>query len=114
MAAPTARSANLAVGEIAQPDLFKIFATNPSNAKFVLDQFITAENLYGYAQIQAFRVARQSQGLQQRLLRTKITTDGSTSPSPTWSTSAKAAPAPVARARPGCAPKPAGVSWLPM
>lgn len=33
-------SANLAIGEIAQPGLFKIFATNPSNAKFVLDEFI--------------------------------------------------------------------------
>jgi len=26
-------SANLAIGEIAQPGLFKIFATNPSNAQ---------------------------------------------------------------------------------
>ena len=33
-------SANLAIGEIAQPGLFKIFATNPSNAKYVLDEFI--------------------------------------------------------------------------
>ncbi|KRC26491.1 ABC transporter substrate-binding protein [Acidovorax sp. Root219] len=37
-------SANLAIGEIAQPGLFKIFATNPSNAKFVLDQFITGKD----------------------------------------------------------------------
>lgn len=37
-------SANLAIGEIAQPGLFKIFATNPSNAKFVLDEFITAKD----------------------------------------------------------------------
>ena len=36
-------SANLAIGEIAQPGLFKIFATNPSNAKYVLDEFIVAE-----------------------------------------------------------------------
>lgn len=36
-------SANLAIGEIAQPGLFKIFCTNPSNAKFVLDEFITAK-----------------------------------------------------------------------
>lgn len=35
------------------------------------------ENLYGYAQIQAFRAARPSQGLQRRLLRTEITTYGS-------------------------------------
>ena len=33
-------SANLAIGEIAQPGLFKIFCTNPSNAKYVLDEFI--------------------------------------------------------------------------
>ncbi|KQX38425.1 ABC transporter substrate-binding protein [Variovorax sp. Root434] len=36
-------SANLAIGEIAQPGLFKIFCTNPSNAKFVLDEFIVAQ-----------------------------------------------------------------------
>jgi NitT/TauT family transport system substrate-binding protein len=33
-------SANLAIGEIAQPGLFKIFCTNPSNAKFVLEEFL--------------------------------------------------------------------------
>jgi allophanate hydrolase len=33
-------SANLAIGEIASPGLFKIFATNPSNAKYVLDEFL--------------------------------------------------------------------------
>ena len=33
-------AANLAIGEIAQPGLFKIFCTNPSNAKYVLDEFI--------------------------------------------------------------------------
>jgi len=37
-------SANLAIGEIAQPGLFKIFCTNPSNAKFVLDEFIVAQD----------------------------------------------------------------------
>ena len=37
-------SANLAIGEIAQPGLFKIFCTNPSNAKFVLDEFISAKD----------------------------------------------------------------------
>lgn len=35
-------SANLAIGEIAQPGLFKIFCTNPSNAKYVLEEFIVA------------------------------------------------------------------------
>lgn len=34
------------------------------------------ENLYGYAQIQAFRAGRPAQGLQRRLLRTVITTYG--------------------------------------
>jgi allophanate hydrolase len=33
-------SANLAIGEIASPGLFKIFATNPSNVKHVLDEFL--------------------------------------------------------------------------
>jgi NitT/TauT family transport system substrate-binding protein len=37
-------SANLAIGEQAQPGLFKIFATNPSNAKFVLDEFIVPKD----------------------------------------------------------------------
>ena len=33
-------TANLAIGEIAQPGLFKIFATNPSNVKYVLEEFL--------------------------------------------------------------------------
>ncbi|AZY49932.1 ABC transporter substrate-binding protein [Bordetella avium] len=37
-------SANLAIGEIASPGLFKIFASNPSNAKYVLDEFIVAKD----------------------------------------------------------------------
>ena len=37
-------SANLAIGEIAQPGLFKIFATNPSNAKYVLEEFIVPKD----------------------------------------------------------------------
>jgi NitT/TauT family transport system substrate-binding protein len=37
-------SANLAIGEIAQPGLFKIFATNPSNAKHVLEEFLVAKD----------------------------------------------------------------------
>jgi len=36
-------SAVLAIGEIAQPGLFKIFCTNPTNAKYVLDEFIVAK-----------------------------------------------------------------------
>ena len=37
-------SGNLALGEILQPGLFKIIASNPSNAKNVLDQIIVAKN----------------------------------------------------------------------
>ncbi len=37
-------SANLAIGEIAQPGLFKIFCTNPSNAKYVLEEFIVEKD----------------------------------------------------------------------
>ncbi len=37
-------SAVLAIGEIAQPGLFKIFCTNPTNARFVLDEFIVAKD----------------------------------------------------------------------
>ncbi len=37
-------SANLAIGEIASPGLFKIFAANPSNAKNVLDEFIVVKD----------------------------------------------------------------------
>jgi len=37
-------SAVLGVGEIAQPGLFKIFCTNPTNAKYVLDEFIVAKD----------------------------------------------------------------------
>ncbi|MGA2550615.1 MAG: ABC transporter substrate-binding protein [Burkholderiaceae bacterium] len=35
-------SANLAIGEIASPGLLKIFASNPSNASAVLDEFLVA------------------------------------------------------------------------
>jgi NitT/TauT family transport system substrate-binding protein len=37
-------SANLAIGEIAQPGLFKIFCTNPSNVKDVLEEFLVAKD----------------------------------------------------------------------
>jgi NitT/TauT family transport system substrate-binding protein len=37
-------SAVLAVGEMAQPGLLKIFCTNPSNAKYVLDEYIVAKD----------------------------------------------------------------------
>ncbi|HSV77902.1 MAG TPA: ABC transporter substrate-binding protein [Ramlibacter sp.] len=52
-------SANLAIGEIAQPGLFKIFCTNPSNAKFVLEEFIVAKDspIRAMAQLKGKRVA---------------------------------------------------------
>jgi NitT/TauT family transport system substrate-binding protein len=37
-------SANLAIGEIAQPGLFKIFCTNPSNAVNVLEEFLVPKD----------------------------------------------------------------------
>jgi NitT/TauT family transport system substrate-binding protein len=37
-------SANLAIGEIAAPGTFKIFASNPSNVKNVLDEFLVPIN----------------------------------------------------------------------
>lgn len=37
-------SAALGIAEIAQPGLLKIFCTNPTNQKFVLDQFIVAKD----------------------------------------------------------------------
>jgi NitT/TauT family transport system substrate-binding protein len=37
-------SAALGIAEIAQPGMLKIFCTNPTNAKFVLDEFIVAKD----------------------------------------------------------------------
>lgn len=37
-------SGNLAIGEIASPGLFKIFCANPTNAKYVLDEFIVPKD----------------------------------------------------------------------
>jgi len=52
-------SANLAIGEIAQPGLFKIFATNPSNAKYVLEEFLVAKDspIKSVAELKGKRVA---------------------------------------------------------
>jgi NitT/TauT family transport system substrate-binding protein len=52
-------SANLAIGEIAQPGLFKIFCTNPSNAVNVLEEFIVAKNspIKSMAELKGKRVA---------------------------------------------------------
>lgn len=37
-------SAVLAIGALAQPGLFKIFCSNPTNAKYILDEFIVAKD----------------------------------------------------------------------
>src|SRR5882672_9135153 len=51
-------SANIAIGEIAAPGTFKIFASNPSNAKNVLDEFIvpTASPVKSIAELKGKRV----------------------------------------------------------
>ena len=52
-------SANLAIGEIAQPGLFKIFCTNPSNATHVLEEFIVPKDslVKSVAELKGKRVA---------------------------------------------------------
>ena len=52
-------SANLAIGEIAQPGLFKIFATNPSNAKYVLEEFLVPKDspVKSMAELKGKRIA---------------------------------------------------------
>ena len=54
-----AGTANLAIGEIAQPGLFRIFATNPSNAKNVLEEFLVPKDspVKGFADLKGKRVA---------------------------------------------------------
>lgn len=54
-------SANLAIGEIAQPGLFKIFCTNPSNAKYILDEFIAPKDAT-YKSIADFKGKRLASG----------------------------------------------------
>lgn len=52
-------SAALAIGEIAQPGLLKIICTNPTNAKYVLDEFIVAKDspVKSIAELKGKRVA---------------------------------------------------------
>jgi len=52
-------SAVLAIGAIAQPGLFKIICTNPTNAKFVLDEFIVAKDspIKSMAELKGKRIA---------------------------------------------------------
>ncbi|HVJ59440.1 MAG TPA: ABC transporter substrate-binding protein [Burkholderiaceae bacterium] len=51
-------SANIAIGEIAAPGTFKIIASNPSNAKNVLDQFLVpaASTVKSIAELKGKRV----------------------------------------------------------
>ncbi len=62
-------SGNLGVGEIASPGLFKIIATNPSNAKYVLDQFLVPKDstVKSIADLKGKRVA-SGPGIQNRVL----------------------------------------------
>lgn len=52
-------SAALAIGEIAQPGLLKIFCTNPTNTKYVLDEFIVAKDspIKSIAELKGKRIA---------------------------------------------------------
>ena len=62
-------SGNLGVGEIASPGLFKIIATNPSNAKYVLDEFLVPKDSPAktIADLKGKRVA-SGPGIQNRTL----------------------------------------------
>ncbi|MFG6433349.1 ABC transporter substrate-binding protein [Roseateles sp. LYH14W] len=62
-------SGNLGVGEIASPGLFKIIATNPSNQKYVLDQFLVPKDspIKTLAELKGKRVA-SGPGIQNKVL----------------------------------------------
>lgn len=62
-------SGNLGVGEIASSGLFKIIATNPSNAKYVLDQFLVPKDsaVKTIAELKGKRVA-SGPGIQNKTL----------------------------------------------
>lgn len=62
-------SGNLGVGEIASPGLFKIIATNPSNQKYVLDQFLVPKDspVKSLAELKGKRVA-SGPGIQNKVL----------------------------------------------
>lgn len=62
-------SGNLGVGEIASPGLFKIIATNPSNAKYVLDQFLVPKDspVKSIAELKGKRIA-SGPGIQNKVL----------------------------------------------
>jgi NitT/TauT family transport system substrate-binding protein len=62
-------SGNLGVGELASPGLFKIIATNPSNAKYVLDEFLVPKDspIKTIAELKGKRVA-SGPGIQNKTL----------------------------------------------
>ncbi|MEO3690195.1 ABC transporter substrate-binding protein [Roseateles sp. DJS-2-20] len=62
-------SGNLGVGEIASPGLFKIIATNPSNATYVLDEFLVPKDspIKSLAELKGKRIA-SGPGIQNRVL----------------------------------------------
>jgi NitT/TauT family transport system substrate-binding protein len=66
-------SGNLGVGELASPGLFKIIATNPSNAKYVLDQFLVPKDstVKSIAELKGKRVA-SGPGIQNKTLATVV------------------------------------------
>ena len=74
-------SANLAIGELAQPGTFKIFATNPSNLKYVLDEIVVgkASTFKSIADLKGKRVASgpgiQNVTLAKQVLQTGGATD---------------------------------------
>jgi NitT/TauT family transport system substrate-binding protein len=62
-------SGNLGVGELASPGLFKIIATNPSNAKYVLDEFLVPKDstVKSIAELKGKRIA-SGPGIQNKTL----------------------------------------------
>lgn len=66
-------TAALAIADIAQPGVLKIFCTNPSNQRFVLEQFIVAKAspLTGIPQLAGKKVGC-GPGIQNRVLAQKI------------------------------------------
>ena len=66
-------SGNLGVGEIASPGLYKIIATNPSNAKYVLDQFLVPKDstVKSIAELKGKRIA-SGPGIQNKTLAIEV------------------------------------------
>ncbi len=62
-------SGNLGVGEIASPGLFKIIATNPSNTRYVLDEFLVPKDspVKSIAELKGKRIA-SGPGIQNKTL----------------------------------------------